>query len=316
MKKWGKMIGILGLSVVFCVPANAQEEENIYVNDTAVRNFFWSGAVQNRNDKYEYQVGKLDEQLEAEEITQEEHDAQVEKLDNSLNNELNILDKFQIFTSEDALRVTEVDPDWTTEFPNLHGLEYAKNLETIWGEISNPIVDLRPIKQLDSLKEINTKIAGQTNLNDFKELKKLEKISIRSRGFDSRRDEEQVHEQTDGNPMFTQDLLVDISVLSDLPKLIKATVSVKGVMPPVTLKKGTTSYQLYDPIIPSTQFDGSEMYYYSYLENSENDYDFESDEWLKWEGLTGEEKFLSFEWYITKGNFSYDGFGQIPIRWK
>lgn len=45
--------------------------------------------------------------------------------------------------------------------------------------------------------------------------------------------------------------------------------------------------------------------------------DFESNDVLKWDNLTGKEEYLPFSFEVKHGNkYFFDGTIQIPIRWK
>lgn len=209
-----------------------------------------------------------------------------------------LFENYGLVKKADIQNITHFDTDFEA-YSSLNGIEQMTALEQIQGEGGN-FNSFRELVALKKLKTVMLEANNQLTLNSFKNLKELETIRLL---FDGYEDNEEQRSR-----VYTQALPTDISALSNLDKLNKIEISARGRMATVTLKKGTTSYQLFDPIVPSKQFEGATMKYSS---------DSESDEWLEWNNLNGDEKYLAFSWRIEKGaNFSYTGEGQIPIRWK
>ncbi|MGC6767795.1 hypothetical protein [Enterococcus sp. LJL51] len=260
-------------------------------------------------------VEELDQQRE---VAMEKYDKDVEEQDNIYHqalaennknneNENEFIRKYELFDKKFIASVEGISPDWTDPYSSLNGLEFAVNLKRLSGEQTTPFGDLRPINKLTKLEEIYSVVASnQGSLIDLKDLTSLKELRFSFSGYGT---EEEYYDNRDN--MYTRTLLTDISALSNLPQLNEISLYAEGIMTPVTLKQGTDSYQIYDPIILSSQFDGQAITYTSGMDENTD-----SSEELKWENLTGTEKYLPFSWSVTKGNYHFSGRGQVPLRWK
>ncbi|WP_375179533.1 hypothetical protein [Enterococcus rotai] len=293
----------LGLSIGSSEEADAMYESPYsYFNDYGIRQGLFSDVDSLYSKRYRAEMDQLMEKHEKGLISDDEFDELSEQLTET--DEKNLLKRAILFENyglvkkADIQNITHFDTDFEA-YSSLNGIEQMTALEQIQGEGGN-FNSFRELAALKKLKTVMLEANNQLTLNSFKHLNELEAIRLLFDGY-----EENEEQQDTG---FTQALTTDISALSNLDKLNKIEISARGRMATVTLKKGTTSYQLFDPIVPSKQFEGATMKYSS---------DSESDEWLEWHNLNGDEKYLAFRWSIEKGaNFSYTGEGQIPIRWK
>ncbi|MGL4694466.1 hypothetical protein [Enterococcus larvae] len=312
----------LGLLFVFPMGASADSSEFIHIGSNDLR-----GGVADEIDGYlsgyfSSKQEELNELLESGQITEAEYEAQNEAIEKEWQEEDLIINQLQLFKPSYMAHVKDISPDWSDPYTNIHGIEFAENLEILSGEFTNPVYDLRPVTTSNKLKELRLPIANQHALTDLAGLENLEQLYLEGKGFGTEDEEfaaeEAVQEELGYyyDAIYTQVLLTDVSALSSLNKLSRLDIYSEGALPVVTLRQGTTSYELVDPVILSSQFDGAEIEYHSYLNQGDEDYSFESNEEVKWEGLTGSERFLSFSFSVRKGNYSFDGEGQIPIRWK
>lgn len=324
LKSWKKVLVGAGLGLLFAFPVgvNADSNEYIHIGSGDVRRSVVGEVSTYLSNDFRSKQEELDEMLANGQITESEYTEQYEAIEKEWQDEEMIISQLQLFKPEYMTQVKEIDPDWVESYPNIHGVELAENLEILTGDFVNPISDLRPVSQSEALKKVRLYIANQHDLNDLTGLINLENLYLQGKGFGTR-DEERaaqsaVYEEL-GNyydAIYTQALLTDISALSGLTNLRSLDIYAEGMLPVVTLRQGTTSYELVDPIILSSQFDGAVIEYSSYLNQGDEDYSFDSNEEVKWEGLTGSERFLSFSFSVSKGNYYFDGEGQIPIRWK
>ncbi|WP_086350152.1 hypothetical protein [Candidatus Enterococcus clewellii] len=249
--------------------------------------------------------------IEAFETKSEE---ELEKLEKQQQEEEAFIETYELPTKEFLVTVDTISTELLSLNPSLSGLEYVPNLKYFTGEISREwtVSDTRSLLNTPKLEILHLPISNQTNLNSMKNLIQLKELHLEAGGY-ANKEEEHIQE-TMNDERYTEALLTDISALSNATNLKKLSVSAEGAMPVVTLRKGTTSYELVDPIVLSSQFDGATLSYYSYLD--ETNYSYASNDLLKWEGLTGEEDMLLFDWDVSQGQFGFRGIGQIPIRWK
>lgn len=293
----------LGLSIGTSEEVEAMYESPYsYSNDCGIREGLFSRVGKIYSNRYQIEVDKLREDHEKGLIGDDEFDKLADQLDKL--NEKKLLERETLFNTygllkkEDVKKVTHFDTDFE-EHSSLAGFEQMTELEQVQGE-GGKFNSFRELSGLKKLKTVRLEASNQLTLNSFKNLNNLETIVLWFDGY------ENYDERSHGE--YTQVLTTDISALSNLDKLKELRIDTQGKMATITLKKGTTSYQLFDPIVPSKQFDGAQMKYYS---------DITSNESLEWNNLTGDEKYLEFSWSIEKGrNISYTGEGQIPIRWK
>ncbi|MHC5217346.1 OmpH/Skp family outer membrane protein [Enterococcus sp. LJL128] len=275
-------------------------------------------------EEYDRKYAELDKKVEElnqqREVATEKYDKDVEEQnhiynqahtenDKNMENEDEFIRKYELFDKKFIASVEGISPDWADPYSSLNGLEFAINLKRLTGEQSIPFADLRPINKLSKLEEISIVAMNQGSLIDLKGLTNLKKLTLSLAGYGTEEEFEEYYNNRD--KMYTRTLLTDISALSNLPQLNQLSLYAEGIMTPVTLKQGTDSYQIYDPIILSSQFDGQAITYTSGLDENTD-----SSEELKWENLTGTEKYLPFSWSVTKGNYHFSGRGQVPLRWK
>lgn len=293
----------LGLSIGTSEEVEAMYESPYsYFNDYGIRQSSFYSVDNRYSNLYQAEVDKLRQDHEKGLITDAEFDKLVDQLnevDEKNRHEREVLfNTYGLLKKEDIKNVTHFDTDFEA-YSSLAGFEQMTALEQVQGE-GGKFNSFRELSGLKKLKTVMLESTNQLTLNSFKNLNNLETIVLWSDGFEN-------NEEIDTRE-YTQALTTDISALSNLDKLKELRISAKGRMATITLKKGTTFYQLFDPIVPSKQFDGTQMKYYS---------DITSKESLEWHNLTGNEKYLEFSWRIEKGrDISYTGDGQIPIRWK
>ncbi|MGX7264267.1 hypothetical protein [Enterococcus crotali] len=293
----------LGLSIGPSEEVEAMyESPYTYFNEYGIRQELFSDIDALHSDRYRAEMDQLMENHEKGLLSDDEFDRLSKTLAESDEEEFlerkTLFDNYGLLKKIDIKNITHFDADFE-EYSSLTGLEEMTALEQIQGEGGN-FNSFRELGKLKKLKRVMLEANNQLTLNSFKNLKDLEEIRLLFDGHEN--NEEQ------GSQEYTQALPTDISALSNLDKLKNIQISARGRMATITLKKGTTSYQLFDPIVSSKQFDGAKMNYSS---------DSESNEWLEWNNLKGDEKYLGFSWRIENGpNFSYIGEGQIPIRWK
>lgn len=242
-------------------------------------------------------------------------EAALEKLEEQREEAIHFIETYELPTKEFLSSVDTISTELLSLNPSLSGLEYVPNLKYFTGEIGREwtVSDTRSLLKTPQLEILNLAISNQANLNSMKNLINLKELHLDAGGYANQEEEEQVHE-TNQNERYSETLLTDISALSNANKLEDLYINAQGALPTVTLRKGTTSYELVDPIILSSQFDGATISYYSYLED--NNYSYESNDLLRWADLTGNEEVLSFHWEAHQGQFGFNGEGQIPLRWK
>lgn len=242
-------------------------------------------------------------------------EADLEKLEKQQEEEVRIIETYELTTKEALTSVDTISTELLSLNPNLSGLEFVPSLKNFTGEMGREwtVSDTRPLLKTPKMEILDLPISNQMNLNSMKNLTSLKEARIYGGGYANEEEEEQILNVADKD-RYTETLLTDISALSNATNLEKLSISAEGALPIVTLKRGTTSYELIDPVVLSSQFEDATITYYSELED--NDYHFQSSDQLKWEGLTGEEDVLLFNWNVSQGKFGYSGIGQIPIRWK
>ncbi|MBL1223642.1 hypothetical protein [Enterococcus sp. BWR-S5] len=209
------------------------------------------------------------------------------------------------------------------ETRSFEGVNYLTNLKEISHE-GGAIYDLRPISDLVELTAIEIDLqAGVSNLNALSRLTNLTTLHFSTRA------DRYYEDVTNGNLALT-----DISALDNMDQLEEIDINSRGELQPIVLRRGTTSYELFDPIIVSKQFEGATIEYSSY------DSDFSvQDGTLIWNNITegvevidedGESYFeearteeVTFKWLIkakpdARGwyRFIYEGDATIPIVWK
>ncbi|MGX7200820.1 hypothetical protein BCR22_06580 [Enterococcus plantarum] len=293
----------LGLSIGTSEEAEAMYESPYsYFNDYGIREKSFASVDKLYTDRYQMEVEQLHKKYNLGVITDEEFDIFLRQLDE--RDEKSLLERETLFNTyglvkkDDLKQITHFDTAFD-DYSSLAGVEQMPVLETIQGE-GGSFNSFRELGKLNKLKTVNLEANNQLTLNSFKKLTDLETLVLSFNGFENK-DESSASE-------YTQALTTDISALSHLDKLKELRINARGRMATITLKKGTTSYQLFDPIVSSIQFEGAEMNYVSTIESSEV---------LEWNNLSGKERYLAFSWRIEKGTeLSYTGEGQIPIRWK
>lgn len=240
----------------------------------------------------------------------------LEKLEKQQEDDVHTIETYELTTKEILASVDTISTELLSLNPSLSGLEFVPNLKNFTGEMGKEwtVSDTRPLLKTTKMEIMDLPISNQMNLNSMKNLTNLKILTVAAGGYANDEDREQIEESAN-TERYTETLLTDISALSNATKLESLSIRAEGALPVVTLKKGTTSYELVDPIVLSSQFDGATISYTSELGDN-YDYYFESSDQLKWEGLTGEEDVLLFSWNVSKGKFGYRGIGQIPIRWK
>ncbi|WP_086349060.1 hypothetical protein [Candidatus Enterococcus clewellii] len=227
---------------------------------------------------------------------------------NRLNDFKYVYEQYGVVPREYMDMVTHVDSDW--EEPYLNGLEYAENLETLQGEFIEELQELSPIKDLVNLKSIWIEYGDNTNLKELKNLTSLETLRISSSGYSDRANDEGTDEKPDMLALY------DISELSNLSSLNEIKIYTQGLLQTVTMKKGTTSYEMYSPVIKSEQFGDKKIEYSEAYSNGENELFTEQDSLLKWENIPSDAEHLSFSWNVSNGkSFAFNGEVLIPINW-
>lgn len=206
---------------------------------------------------------------------------------------------------------------------SLEGVNYLTNLKEISHE-GGAIYDLRPISDLVELTDVEIDLqAGVSNLNALSRLTNLTTLHFSTRA------DRYYEDVTNGNLALT-----DISALDNMDQLEEIDINSRGELQPIVLKRGTTSYELFDPIIVSKQFEDAVVEYSSY------DSDFVvQDGTLIWNNITGgieavdsdgEVHFeedpteeITFKWIIKakpddRGwyKYLYEGTATIPVVWK
>ncbi|WP_430602040.1 hypothetical protein IGJ02_002243 [Enterococcus sp. DIV0724b] len=294
----------LGLSIGTTDEVEAiSESPYAFFNELSIRETVGTELDQVYKNKYKEKIDKLDNDFENNLISNEEYEKLFDKLTEEF--EANLLEKqslfndYQLFKKEELKDITSFGGEFELN-SSLSGFNQFSSLKIIQGEGGN-FNSFRELNGLKELREVWLEGSNQLTLNSFKNSPNLETIILKFNGFEN-------YDERLRNEGFSQTLTTDISALSNLNKLKQIRINACGRMATITLKKGTTSYRLFDPIVASKQFEGAEMNYSSSIE---------SDEWLEWNNLEGNEEYLDFSWRVEKGsNFSYTGEGQIPIRWK
>lgn len=300
--KWKIVVGVFTLGTMLLSPvgANAEPSDYIRFSSNDLMDEFQSNyrKFYAENQQRE-EIDLLDEKYDTGELTDEEYDEAVAAVEQKWEEKIAFTDEYGIFPKEYIASVEGISPDWVDDYTNFNGLENATNLKSLTGE-EGTTKDLRPLRKLEQLEEVMLEVTNQVNLYDLKDAENLKYLRLSTSGVGN-------HDDEDDRGKYTQAVLTDISDISDLTGLNRINIDTEGIMPTITLKQGTTSYQLYDPVVPSSQFTGATISYRS---------DISSNEWVEWNNLTGEEEYLTFNWGISKGNHSYSGEAQIPIRWK
>ncbi|WP_207694580.1 hypothetical protein DOK67_0000356 [Enterococcus sp. DIV0212c] len=194
------------------------------------------------------------------------------------------------------------------------GVQKMKNLKLVDIE-GGKVVDMRPLSNLTEIEILNIdQNISVPNLNVFSKLTKVKELWL---GLESRvNGHSQIEDKSNGHLA-----LVDITALNNMLNLENATIRTRGEMQPIVLKKGMTQYQMVSPIQLSSQFDGAKISYTSF-----DNIVIENKDVFTWTDLVspseqednytdGTEQ-LSFEWEVSKGNYSFVGKAFIPIIWK
>lgn len=301
-KSWKNVVGTIVLVAALLMPVGAEAAPEDYIHFSS--NDLMNELVASFEREYAAdlegaEIEALYEQWDAGELTEEEFYEARDAVQQKWEEKTAFVNEYGIFSKDYIETVEDISPDWCDIYTNLNGLEHAVNLKSLTGE-EGTTKDLRPLRKLVKLEEVMLEVSNQVNLYDLKNAENLKELSLSTSGYGNY-DDEYEEEQ------YTQAVLTDITALSELTALERIRIDTEGIMPTITLKEGTTSYQLYDPVVPSSQFNGATISY---------DSDIASSEWVEWTNLTGEEEFLTFTWRINKGNHSFYGEAQIPIRWK
>ncbi|MGC6768389.1 hypothetical protein [Enterococcus sp. LJL51] len=281
-----KVTGIVGLGLLFGLPTTARAENRDYVrfNDRSITYDLSSTFDSYAYDQRYVELDELAEKLELGLISENDYDVAYEAIYQKWEEKMDFTQQFGLFTPEFLTSMERFSGGFDDNYTSFNGLEVAVNLKSFVGEEGNT-KDIRPLRKLTKLEELNIEITNQLNLYDLKNAQNLKDLRLYTRGYGN--EEEEAEEQ-----LHTQALLTDISALSELNQLEHIMISSEGIMPTITLKRGTTFYELYDPIVPSDQFQDAEMSYSSQDEGGTSL--MESNERLKWHNLTGQEEFLSF----------------------
>ncbi|WYJ98735.1 hypothetical protein DOK67_0003064 [Enterococcus sp. DIV0212c] len=228
--------------------------------------------------------------------------------ENRANDAQELLDNYGLIKKSDMKYLDDVSTEFFDEDTSLEGAQYVENAKRVNIEFGY-ISDFRPLSNLTKIEELEIGVGGSIpDLSDFSKLTKVKKINIQLYASRNVMGEK-------GSGLTNNLALLDISALNNMPNLENVRIATRGKMQTIVLKKGMTNYQMIDPIILSKQFEGAEIQYYDVSVE---------DGVLKWtdienpneeEGDEGEE-FLNFRWEIKKGNFSYNGYAEIPIIWK
>lgn len=186
---------------------------------------------------------------------------------------------------------------------SLEGLQFVNTKKlTLYGQL----LDLNPISEIHELEELDMTVVqgsgyggyaktGSSDLSFMRnKLTKLKKFTYKQDGFH--------------NGLST---LMDISELSEHPLLEEATIQSSGGLQTISMRAGYRKYEVFNPVILSSQFDGAEISYSSPDANFTN-----TDGLLKWNAVPQDTEYLTLEWTVTQGKFHFEGNVQIPIDWK
>lgn len=186
---------------------------------------------------------------------------------------------------------------WSYLSNSLEGLQYVKTREL---NLDASYVELNQIGANDSYEVMNIKIGntgypgsqtnGVTDLSFMKSLPNLKEFNFSTEnGY----------------------ALVDVSKLEEFPSIEKARLQTDAFMPTISLSQTHTSYELFDPIILSSQFEDAEVIYSSIDSGFTN-----TDGLLAWSDITEGTEYLNLEWTVENGDFTYEGVAKLPIDWK
>lgn len=202
----------------------------------------------------------------------------------------------------------------------LDGFHHFKNLNELSIE-SLAISDFRPLRNLTNMKRIEVVGENNISLEDFKTWTQLESFYYGQRYNQNKA------------------ALTDISALSSNPNLESIYVRTYGSLPTITLSKRHAQYELFDPIVLSSQFGENKMNYsitgytekesvtdeeyseyYEQIDDEDSDAKDYSDNvsddgLLHFENIPPFAESLNFEARIDCGSYSYRGDIKIPIRW-
>lgn len=177
---------------------------------------------------------------------------------------------------------------------SLEGLQDFTNIENFTIGFGD-VVDFRPISESSSLlSELfirnNSSIA---NLDVFKNISTLQTLYLELYGNN------------------VTPACIDISAISNFVKLNYIKIYTTGVLQSITLSDDYRNYELYDPVILSSQFDGAAITYSSTDSCFTN-----SNNILKWNDIPYGTDNLQLSWTIKDGYSSYSGDATIPINWR
>lgn len=184
--------------------------------------------------------------------------------------------------------------------PSIEGIQYFKNIERIDVPISK-VTDIRPLAALKKTKMMQFLTNGSvTDLRPIGQMESLEQVTLAFR------------------PALDEDglALTDISPLSNLKNSENIYVETNGNLQTITMKNGYRKYEVFEPIVLSSQFGGAAVEYTSDDQNFTN-----SDGLLKWNTVPYGTEHLTLQWEVQKegpeGQYYYfSGDVQIPINWK
>ena len=167
----------------------------------------------------------------------------------------------------------------------------------------NYVTDYRPLKTAKKLETFSQASTPSTSLEFLSELTNLKQIQIHlSNATDSTGEAD-----TSLRP------IIDLSYLNDLNKLESIQITEDNrYSNTITLTKGTTSYQLVDPVILSNHFDENLIEYTS----NDNNFSCSSNKILTWENLNPTITKLTYSWDARSDNSTFKGETTLPIRWK
>ncbi|MGL4696906.1 hypothetical protein [Enterococcus larvae] len=186
---------------------------------------------------------------------------------------------------------------WSYFSNSLEGLQYVKTREL---NLDASYVELNQIGENASYEVMNirnsntgypgTQTNGVTDLSFMKDLPNLKEFNFSTEnGY----------------------ALVDISKLSEFPSIEKAVIQTNAFMPTISLSSTYRKYELFDPILLSSQFADAAVAYSS-TDNSFTN----TDGLLRWSEIPAGTEYLNLEWTVENGDFKYDGVVMIPIVWK
>ncbi|MGL4697997.1 hypothetical protein [Enterococcus larvae] len=185
-------------------------------------------------------------------------------------------------------------------------LEGLQNVDTKKLVLHGQPYDFNPIANIWRLEELEIYLVGGHGYGGRAKTGSQD-LSFMRQGFVNLK----TFKYEQGDSADATNALLDVSELSDHPSLEQVDIKTAGGMQSISMRSGYRKYEVFNPIVLSSQFEGAEIVYSSTDATFTN-----TDGLLKWNAVPQDTEYLNLSWTVTQGAFHYEGDVQIPIDWK